>query len=65
MYYFKASPGKTMLSPPSTIVSPAATSSDMNRSPNNTLRITGGITPPPNTSVAAATTTKSNDKTKV
>ncbi|KAK0080880.1 hypothetical protein PV325_013175 [Microctonus aethiopoides] len=60
-----ASPGKTMLSPPSTIVSPAATSSsDMNRSPNNTLRITGGITPPPNTSVAAATTTKSNDKTK-
>ncbi|XP_053598553.1 E3 ubiquitin-protein ligase SH3RF3 isoform X3 [Microplitis demolitor] len=49
-----ASPGKTMLSPPSNVISPATTSSDMNRSPSNTLRVTGGVTPPPNVSVAAA-----------
>ncbi|XP_011297754.1 SH3 domain-containing RING finger protein 3 isoform X3 [Fopius arisanus] len=57
-----ASPGKTMLSPPST-GTPATSSSDINRSPSNTLRITGGITPPPNTSAAAASI-KSNEKVK-
>ncbi|XP_044577828.1 E3 ubiquitin-protein ligase SH3RF3 isoform X1 [Cotesia glomerata] len=66
-----ASPGKTMLSPPSNVISPGTTSSDMNRSPSNTLRVTGGVTPPPNVSVAAAvaaatsaTASKSSEKVK-
>ncbi|XP_057317803.1 E3 ubiquitin-protein ligase SH3RF3 isoform X3 [Microplitis mediator] len=66
-----ASPGKTMLSPPSNVISPATTSSDINRSPSNTLRVTGGVTPPPNVSVSAAaaaattpTASKSSEKAK-
>ncbi|XP_034952634.1 E3 ubiquitin-protein ligase SH3RF3 isoform X3 [Chelonus insularis] len=58
-----ASPGKTMLSPPTSAIAPAITSSDINRSPCNTLRITGGVTPPPNTS-AATSTAKPNEKVK-
>ncbi|XP_015592824.1 SH3 domain-containing RING finger protein 3 isoform X2 [Cephus cinctus] len=54
-----ASPGKqTMMPPP-------VTTSDLNRSPNNTLRIASGVTPPPNTSVStAATSAKSAEKPK-
>ncbi|XP_044003201.1 E3 ubiquitin-protein ligase SH3RF3 isoform X2 [Aphidius gifuensis] len=58
-----ASPGKTTLTPasPSTISCPV----DSNRSPNNTLRLTGGVTPSPpspNTSNSSTNTASSSAK---
>ncbi|XP_043275279.1 E3 ubiquitin-protein ligase SH3RF3-like isoform X2 [Venturia canescens] len=59
-----ASPGKTMLPPPSTPASPAAiaASSDMNRSPNNTLRIASAT--PPATTTTNSASAKSSEKPK-
>lgn len=58
--FVAASPGKTMLPPSVAPNSPAATaSSDMNRSPNNTLRVASSATPP-----AVAATTPTNTKSE-